>query len=140
MKLEQALSVLFFLAFFLSCSINDDSPEQEVKTELMTAIIGPCEGDSISIDPGFGEVVDYPSMFIKFGDDKYQAYPTHFIGSFEFEPGYEYELSVEKTTTHYFKNIPMDGSNPSVRYTLKETLSKNALECSPVTHESIVND
>lgn len=132
MKFKQIVSVLFFSVFILSCSLGDDSPEQEVTTELMTAIVGPCEGDPISIDPGVGEVVDYPSMYIKFGDDKYQAYPTHFIQDFEFEPGYEYELSVEKTTTHYFKNIPMDGSNPSVEYTLKETLSKKEEGCGPV--------
>ena len=121
MKTKLILSLFAFLA--LTGCLDDDTPEDKVETvnvaiSAMTYIDSPV-------------MTNYPieGMRAKVGNDAdYQFLHFEEIEGFTFEPGYAYELQVERTT---LANPPADAS----RYTYKllDELSKQPVECTRET-------
>ena len=121
MKTKLFLSLFAFLA--LTGCLDDDTPEDKVETvnvaiSAMTYIDSPV-------------MTNYPieGMRAKVGNDAdYQFLHFEEIEGFTFEPGYAYELQVERTT---LANPPADAS----RYTYKllDELSKQPVECTRET-------
>ena len=121
MKTKLFLS-LFALLSLTGC-LDDDTPEDKVET-VNVAISAMTYIDS----PG---MENYPmeGLWAKVGNDAdYQFLHFQEIEGFTFEPGYAYELQVERTT---LANPPADAS----RYTYKllDELSKQPVECTRET-------
>lgn len=121
MKAKLFLLLLTILA--LTSCLDDDTQKDKVETmnvtiSAMTYIDSPV-------------MVSYPmeGMWAKVGNDEdYQFLTFNEIEGFTFEPGYTYELRVERTT---LGNPPADAS--MYTYRLIEELSKLSAECTRET-------
>lgn len=121
MKTELFLSLFALLA--LTGCLDDDTPEDKVET-VNVAISAMTYIDS----PG---MENYPmeGLWAKVGNDAdYQFLHFQEIEGFTFEPGYAYELQVERTT---FSNPPADASRYG--YKLIDERSKQPVECTRET-------
>ena len=117
MKTKLFLSLFAVLA--LTGCLDDDTPED--KTETMNVAISAMTYIDSPV------MVSYPmeGMWAKVGNDAdYQFLTFNEIEGFTFEPGYTYELQVERTT---LGNPPADAS--IYTYRLIEELSKQPAEC-----------
>jgi heat shock protein HslJ len=93
-----------------------EPPASEAGVETMTLYVGP------NLEPCVG-VAPQTCMLVKENpDDEYSLFYGQIEG-FEFEPGFEYELSVERTT---IPNPPADAS--AFSWKLVEVVSKVAVE------------
>ena len=102
-----------------ACSAPDPSTETAPDAEIVTLYVGPEKVDCVGVAPQECLLVrDSP-------DDEYEFFYSQ-INGFDYEPGYEYELLVQKTPV---ENPPADAS--SIKWTLIEVVSKT-----PVTPAS----
>ena len=102
-----------------ACTAPDPSPETAPDAEIVTLYVGPEKVDCVGVAPQECLLVrDSP-------DDEYEFFYSQ-INGFDYEPGYEYELLVQKTPV---ENPPADAS--SIEWTLIEVVSKT-----PVTPAS----
>ena len=102
-----------------ACSAPDPSTETAPDAEIVTLYVGPEKVDCVGVAPQECLLVrDSP-------DDEYEFFYSQ-INGFDYEPGYEYELLVQKTPV---ENPPADAS--SIEWTLIEVVSKT-----PVTPAS----
>ena len=121
MKTKLFLSLFAVLA--LTGCLNDDTPED--KTETMNVAISAMTYIDSPV------MVSYPmeGMWAKVGNDAdYQFLTFNEIEGFTFEPGYTYELQVERTT---LGNPPADASRYTYRFIGE--LSKQPAECTRET-------
>lgn len=121
MKTKLFLSLFAILA--LTGCLDDDTPEDKVEN-VNVAISAMTYIDS----PG---MVNYPmeGLWAKVENDTdYQFLSFNEIEGFTFEPGYAYELQVERTT---FSNPPADASRYA--YKLIDERSKQPVECTRET-------
>ena len=95
-----------------------DAPTEEpaADAEQLTMFVGPEQVDCVGVAP-------QTCLLIKFEPEAEWQYFYDAIEGFEYEPGFEYELLVEKTD---IENPPADAS--SIQYTLLEEVSKTAVE------------
>ena len=102
-----------------ACTAPDPSTETAPDAEMVTLYVGPEKVDCVGVAPQECLLVrDSP-------DDEYEFFYSQ-INGFDYEPGYEYELLVQKTPV---ENPPADAS--SIEWTLIEVVSKT-----PVTPAS----
>ena len=102
-----------------ACTAPDPSTETAPDAEIVTLYVGPEKVDCVGVAPQECLLVrDSP-------DDEYEFFYSQ-INGFDYEPGYEYELLVQKTPV---ENPPADAS--SIEWTLIEVVSKT-----PVTSGS----
>ena len=121
MKTKLFLSLFAILA--LTGCLDDDTPED--KTETMNVAISAMTYIDSPV------MVNYPmeGMWAKVGNDAdYQFLTFNEIEGFTFEPGYTYELQVERTT---LGNPPADASRYTYRFIGE--LSKQPAECTRET-------
>lgn len=90
--------------------------EPIVEGEQLTMFVGPEQKDCVGVAP-------QTCLLIKFEPEAEWQFFYDAIEGFEYEPGFEYELLVEKTDV---ENPPADAS--SIQYTLIEEVSKTAVE------------
>lgn len=114
--------LLFFVSVLLfSCHILDDETETD-KVEIVTLYVSSETGYYCT----FGNCPDkaYEGMqFKEKGHNEWSCNSFQYIAGFVYERGYEYELSVKKTT---LANPPQDSSN--IVYELINVLSKIKVE------------
>lgn len=105
--------LLFFCALnFTSCS--EDEPQDKVEIVKMYV------SGSTGVHQPWGAPTPVECMLVK--EEKEESYhPLDFgsIAGFEYEKGYEYQLSVTKTTLAY----PLEDAS-NIKYQLREVLSK----------------
>lgn len=87
--------------------------------EIVTLFVGPETADCVGVAPQQCLQVRYDP------DDEYELFYSS-ISGFEFEPGYDYELLVQKTP---IDNPPADGS--SIAWTLVEIVSQTPAATNP---------
>ncbi len=100
----------------VGCTQPNSSAEVSPMGEVVTLYVGPAQVDCVGVGPRKCLQVRYSLA------DDYQLFYDDIAG-FEYEPGYTYELLVEKTPV---ENPPADAS--SVRWSLVEVVAKTAVK------------
>ena len=121
--MKTALFLATFAIFTLTSCLDDNTPKDKVET-LNVAISAMTYIDS-------PVMVNFPmeGLWAKVGNDAdYQFLTFNEIEGFTFEPGYTYELRVERTT---WGNPPADAN--MYTYRIIEELSKLPAECTRET-------
>lgn len=139
-KLYQIMTLIIFTVLLvIACApASGTEPAAQVPTEEPTEIPAtevPADGEQLTIFVG-PEQVDcvgvgpQKCLHIKFGaDEEWQLFYDSIEG-FTYEPGFEYELLVNKTEV---ENPPADGS--SIRYTFIEEVNKTAMRIDPEANQ-----
>ena len=102
-----------------ACTAPETSTETAPYAEVVTLYVGPEKVDCVGVAAQECLLVrDSP-------DDEYEFFYSQ-INGFDYEPGYEYELLVQKTPV---ENSPADAS--SIEWTLIEVVSKTPVISEP---------
>lgn len=102
-----------------ACTVPEDTVETAPAGEIVTLFVGPETVDCVGVAPQQCLQVRYDP------NDEYELFYSR-ISGFEFEPGYDYELVVQKTPiTH----PPADGS--AIAWTLVEIVSQTPAATNP---------
>lgn len=110
--------ILFLTLIGLSACDDNDSQQDKVETIKMMVF-----SETGTYTP-WGSDVSVDCMLVKEGNEaEYKTLGFSEIINFKYEKGYEYALTVQKTT---FVNPPADGS--AIEYKLIEVLSKNEIK------------
>lgn len=140
-KLYQTMTLLLFTLFLaVACApATGNEPAAQVPTEEPTeqpateepTTESPIDGEQLTMFVDAEQVdcvgvAPQKCLRIKFGADEEWQLLYSGIEGFNYEPGFEYELLVNKTEV---ENPPADAS--SIRYTLIEEVSKTALRIDP---------
>jgi hypothetical protein len=95
-----------------ACTAPESTTEMTPDAEIVTLYVGPEKVDCVGVAPQECLLVrDSP-------DEEYEFFYSQ-INGFDYEPGYEYELLVQKTPV---ENPPADAS--SIAWTLVEVVSQ----------------
>jgi hypothetical protein len=95
-----------------ACTAPESTTETAPDAEIVTLYVGPEKVDCVGVAPQECLLVrDSP-------DEEYEFFYSQ-INGFDYEPGYEYELLVQKTPV---ENPPADAS--SIAWTLVEVVSQ----------------
>lgn len=109
-----ALSALLGLGSITmtACTPPDEAAETAPNAEVVTLFVGPEKAECVGVAPQECLQVRYSP------EEEYQFFYSNIEG-FNYEPGYDYELLVQKTP---IANTPADAS--SIQWTLLEVVSK----------------
>ena len=116
MKLTSTITFLFLAASTMTSCLNDDEPKDKVRTTDVTVL-----SETYITFPFMDSHRQMPVEMLVIVEDNGQqdlVHPTEIKG-FDWERGYSYRLSVDKTT---LANPPMDAGN--VTYRLRKIHSK----------------
>jgi len=102
-----------------ACTAPTDNAETISAGEIVTLFVGPETADCVGVAPQQCLQVRYNA------DDEYELFYSS-ISGFDFVPGYDYELLVQKTP---IANPPADGS--SIEWTLVEIVSQTPAATNP---------
>jgi len=102
-----------------ACVAPENPAETAPAGEIVTLYVGPVTADCVGVAPQQCLQVRYDPA------DEYELFYSS-INGFDFEPGYDYELLVQKTP---IENPPADGS--SIEWTLVEIVSQTPAATNP---------
>jgi len=91
---------------------TESSEQTESQNQIVTLYVGPEQVDCVGVAP-------QQCLLVRESLEEDYSYFYSTIEGFDYEPGYAYELLVEKTPV---ENPPADGS--SIRWTLVEVVAK----------------
>ncbi|NEQ44975.1 MAG: DUF4377 domain-containing protein [Leptolyngbya sp. SIOISBB] len=102
-----------------ACTAPEESAETSPDAEIVTLYVGPEKVECVGVAPQQCLQVRYSLA------DEYELFYSS-INGFNYEPGYEYELIVQKTPV---ENPPADAS--SIEWTLVDVGSQTPAETNP---------
>lgn len=115
------LSVLLGLGTvaITACTAPEEAAETAPEAEIVTLYVGPEKVDCVGVAPQQCLQVRYSS------EDEYELFYSN-INGFSYEPGYDYELIVQKTPV---ENPPADAS--AIEWTLVDVVSQTPAATNP---------